>query len=95
MQDLILSFSDVTLKFGKHRNSSDSRHIFKHIFLPVLAEQGVVVLRHGCAQIGRNNGALTRVGDVAEDVGAIAIDGIEEQLSFPADWSEHYVAGSI
>ena len=95
MQDLILSFSDVTLKFGKHRNSSDSRHIFKHIFLPVLTEQGVVVLGYGCAQIGRNNGALTRVGDVAEDVGAIAIDGIEEQLSFSADWGEHYVARSI
>ena len=95
MQDLILSFSDVALEFGEHRYGCYGRHILKHIFLPVFAEQGVVVLRNVRTQIGRDDGALTRVGDVAEHVGAIAIDGIVKQFSLAADGGEHHVAGSI
>ena len=85
----------MSLEFGEHRYGcygGISSNIYSCQFF---AEQGVVVLRNVRTQIGCDDGALTRVGDVAEHVGAIAIDGIVKQFSLAADGGKHHVAGSI
>ena len=76
MKHLSLSVSHVALQLGQQCDSTCSRHIFKHIFLPVLAH-GDRILGYVGGEVATDNLLLLRVVHHSKDTGAERVDGIE------------------
>ena len=79
VNDLVFGFAHIALQFAQHRDGSDGGHGFEHVLLPILSD---VVGGGGDigAEVGSDDGFLSRIGNVAQDEVAIGID-LLEQLS--------------
>ena len=94
MQHLTFSIAHVALKFRKQRDGSSSRHCFKHILLPVLAER-LGTLRNFCCQRRNKQFLLSRRIHHLQHVDAIGINGIIQFLATTTSRSQHHLTGSL
>ena len=92
MQHLAFRVAHVALQLRKLRDNSRYRHVFKTIFLPVLALPACL-LWYRCSQIAADDAALLGVIDHREQLVSILIDGVEKFVSATCARRKHHDVG--
>ena len=94
MQHLAFRVAHVALQLRKLRDSSCYRHVFKTIFLPVLALPACL-LWHRCSQIAADDAALLGIIDHREQLVSILIDSVEKFVSATCARRKHHDVGRL
>ena len=90
MKHFALGIAHIALQFRQQRDSGRHRHVFKHVFLPVLAQRARFI-GHLRTQVVGYYFLLGFVRQHAHNLFPEAVDGIIEPLSFAPARCQHHV----